>query len=52
MNEWPDEESFKLNKWERKDNFIRPNEKDLTDSFQEGRAKRRRNIPRSSRRKF
>ena len=52
MDEWPDDQSFKLNNWERKDNLIRDNEKDLTNSFQEERFSRRRNIPRSSRRKY
>tara|TARA_B100001250_G_scaffold229722_1_gene197208 strand:+ start:369 stop:836 length:468 start_codon:yes stop_codon:yes gene_type:complete len=52
MDEWPDDQSFKLNKWERKDNLIKDNEKDLKDSFQDERSTRRRNIPRSSRRKY
>ena len=52
MDEWPDEQSFKVNKWERKDNFIQKNEKDLNDSFQDERSVRNRNIPRSSRRKY
>ena len=52
MDEWPDEQSFKLNKWERKDNLMKENEKNLNDSFQDERSPRRRNIPRSSRRKY
>ena len=52
LDEWPDEQSFKLNKWERKDNLINENDKDLTDSYQKEPSNRRRNIPRSSRRKY
>ena len=52
MDEWPDDESFKLNKWERKDNFHKENEQDLKDSSQDERSARRRNIPRSSRRRY
>ena len=52
MDEWPDDESFKLNKWARKDNFIKENEKDLNDSFQDERSTKRRNIPRSSRNRY
>jgi len=52
IDEWPDEQSFKLNKWERKDNLIQENEKDLNHSFQDERSTRRRNIPRSNRRKY
>ena len=52
MDEWPDYQSFKLNKWERKDNVIDQAEKDLNDSSTDGRYTRRRNIPRSSRRKY
>ena len=51
INEWPDEQSFKLNRWERKNNLIKENERDLNNSFQNDFAPRRRNIPRSSRRK-
>ena len=51
IDEWPDDQSFKLNKWERKDNLIKQNEQDLNDSFQDERSTRKRNIPRSSRRK-
>ena len=52
IDEWPDDQSFKLNKWERTDNLIKENEKNLNDSFQDERSPRRRNIPRSSRRKY
>ncbi len=51
MDEWPDDQSFKLNRWERKNNLIKQNEQSLTDSFQDERPTRRRNIPRSNRRK-
>ena len=52
IDEWPDDQSFKLNKWERKDNFFKENERELNDSFQDERSTKRRNIPRSSRRKY
>ena len=52
IDEWPDDQSFKLNKWERTDNLIKENEKNLNDSFQDERSPRRRNIPRSRRRKY
>lgn len=52
MDEWPDDQSYKLNRWERKDNLIKENEQDLNDSLQTQRSQRRRNIPRSSRRKY
>ena len=52
LDEWPDDQSFKLNKWERKDNLIKPNAQHLNDSSQDDRSTRRRNIPRSSRRKY
>ena len=52
MEEWPDQESFKLSRWERKNNLIKQNEQNLNDSFQEDRSTRKRNIPRSSRRKY
>ena len=51
-DEWPDDQSFRLNKWERKDNLLKQNEKDLNDSVQNERSIRRRNVPRSSRRKY
>ncbi len=52
MNEWPDEQSFKLDKWERKDNLTKQNEHDSNKSLEDGRSSRRRNIPRSNRRKY
>ena len=52
IDEWPDSQAFKLNKWERKDNLIKHNQEDLNDSFQDEPSIRRRNIPRSSRRKY
>ena len=52
VDEWPDDKSFKLNRWERKNDLIKHNEQDLNDSFQDERSTRRRNIPRSSRRKY
>jgi len=52
MDEWPDDQSFKLNNWQRKDNLIKENQKDFNDSFQDERSIRRRNIPRSNRRKY
>ncbi len=52
MDEWPDDESFKLNKWERKDHLIKKNEQDVNQSFQDEQSTRRRNIPRSNRRKY
>ena len=53
LDEWPDDQSFKLNNWERKDNLIKKNAPDLDDSFLEERTpQRRKNIPRSSRRKY
>ena len=52
MNEWPDDQSFRVNKWERKDNLIKQNANDLKDSVQNERVSRRRPLPRSSRRKY
>ncbi len=53
FDEWPDDQSFKLNKWERKDNLIKQNAPDLKDSFLDKRTpQKRKNIPRSSRRKY
>ena len=51
IDEWPDDQSFKLNKWERKDDLAKQNALDLNDSFRDERTPQRRNIPRSSRRK-
>ena len=52
IDEWPDDESFKINRWQRKNNSIQDNEHDLNNSFQDERSTKRRNIPRSSRRKY
>ena len=52
INEWPDDQSFKLNQWKRKDNLIKKTQKDINDSLDDERSTRRRNIPRSSRRKY
>ena len=52
LDEWPDEQSFQLNRWERKDNLSKENGQDLNNSLQEERSKKRRNLPRSSRRKY
>ena len=53
LDEWPDDQSFKLNKWERKDNLNKKNAPDLNDSFLDERTtQKRKNIPRSSRRKY
>tara|TARA_B100000965_G_scaffold103564_1_gene85279 strand:+ start:628 stop:1095 length:468 start_codon:yes stop_codon:yes gene_type:complete len=50
--EWPDDQSFKLNRWERKNNLIKEKEHDLNNSFKDEPSMKRRNIPRSSRRKY
>jgi len=52
IDEWPDDQSFKVNRWERKNNVIKENEKELNNSFQDERSPKKRNIPRSSRRKY
>ena len=52
QDEWPDDQSFKLNNWERKDNQIRQNALDVEDSFPNEQIPQKRNIPRSSRRKY
>ncbi len=53
LDEWPDDQSFKLDKWERKDNPIKQNAPEINDSFLDERTpQRRKNIPRSSRRKY
>ena len=51
-DEWPDDQSFKLNRWERKNNLIKENEQNLNNSFSDQRSSKRRNIPRSSRKKY
>ena len=52
MEEGPGQESFKLSRWERKNNLIKENEQELNNSFQDERSPKKRNIPRSSRRKY
>ncbi len=52
IDEWPDDQSFKLNRWERKNNLIKQNEQNLNNSFPDKRSTKRRNIPRSSRKKY
>ena len=52
MDEWPDDQSFKVNRWERQKNLIKQNEPDLNDPLPEERSIKRRNIPRSSRKKY
>ena len=51
-DEWPDDQSFKIDRWERKNNLIKEKEEYFNDSFQNDRPKIKRNIPRSSRRKY
>ena len=52
LDEWPDDQSFKLNKWQRKDNPINKNTPDFIESFEKRTPQRRKNIPRSNRRKY
>ena len=52
IDEWPDEQSFKLDRWERQDISIKQNEKDLNEIYENKRNTKKRNIPRSSRRKY
>ena len=52
LDEWPDDQSFKLNKWQRKDNPINKNPSDFIESFDKRTPQRRKNIPRSNRRKY
>ena len=51
-SEWPDEQSFKVNRWERKNRLEKNIDQNLNDLSQEERPSRRRNLPRSSRRKY
>ena len=51
-DEWPDDQSFKVNRWARKNDLIQQNEQNLNESFQNERSSKKRNIPRSSRRKY
>ena len=53
LDEWPNEQSFKLNKWERRDNLIDKNAPNSNYSVPVVRLpQRRKNIPKSSRRKY
>ena len=52
IDEWPDEQSFKINRWERKNYLTKEDELNLKDSFQDERSMKKRNIPRSNRRKY
>ncbi len=53
LDEWPDDQSFKLNNWKRKDNLVKQSAPDLNESLPVERTpQRRKNIPRSSRRKY
>ncbi len=52
LDEWPDDQSFKLNNWERKEKLTKKHVVDSDHSFiNERTPQRRKNIPRSSRRK-
>ncbi len=52
-DQWPDDQSFELNRWERKTNLTKQNEHSLkVSSREEIRSTKRRNIPKSSRRKY
>ena len=51
-DEWPDDQSFKVNRWQRKNDLIQQNEQNLNESFYNERSSKKRNIPRSSRRKY
>ena len=52
LDEWPEDQSFKLNQWQRKDNLINKNPPDFNESFDKRTPQRRKNIPRSNRRKY
>ena len=52
IDEWPDEQSFKIDRWKRKENLTKRSGDDLSNSFQDEPSVKRRNIPRSSRRKY
>ena len=51
-NEWPDDRSFKLSQWERKDHLKKQQDVDLNDSSSLRKYPKKRNLPRSSRRKY
>ncbi len=52
LDAWPDDQSFKLNKWQRKGNTNNQYPPDFHDSFDKKPLQRRKNIPRSNRRKY
>ena len=52
LDEWPDDQSFKLNKWKRKDNLINQNPSYVKEPFDKRSPQRKKNIPRSNRRKY
>ena len=52
LDVWPDDQSFRLNKWQRKGNLDNQNPPDFNDSFDKRTPQRRKNIPRSNRRKY
>ena len=51
-NEWPDEKSYKLNQWERKDHLITKDDFDSQTSSKTYKTSRKRNLPKSNRRKY
>ncbi len=51
-NEWPDEQSFKVNNWERKDQLIEKQNQDFDNYSSKMNSSRRKNLPRSSRKKY
>ena len=52
IDEWPDQKSFKLNNWERKDQILKKQDLDFNNPSSARRSSRKRNLPRSSRRKY
>ena len=51
-NEWPDDQSFKVNNWERKDHLIEKQNQDFENYSSNMNSSRRKNLPRSSRKKY
>ncbi len=51
-NEWPDEQSFKVNNWERKEQLIETHNQDFDNYSSSMNSYRRKNLPRSSRKKY
>ena len=51
-NEWPDEQSFKVNNWERKDQLIEKQNQDFENYSSNMNSSRRKNLSRSSRKKY